>query len=113
MSQPIKYWTARNGGITANKADAVNDTSDNSALVAHSDYAALAAENERLRKATEWQPIETAPFDPNVLIMVFTFSKQIEIMYSTDLQWFDDANYFPTHWMPLPAAPAAKEGGSK
>lgn len=48
MSQPIKYWTSRNGGITANKVWAINDASDNSALVAYSDYAALAAENERL-----------------------------------------------------------------
>lgn len=53
MSQPIKYWASRAGGITANKSDAINDISDNSALVAYSDYAALAAEVERMKEGNE------------------------------------------------------------
>lgn len=69
----------------------------------------LEAENARLRKATAWQPLVTAPFDPNVRIMVFTFSKEIEIIYSTDLRWFDNKDHIPTCWMPIPNPPDVSE----
>lgn len=67
----------------------------------------------------EWQPIETAPKDGDLLILacpggVFiapwpaapeptTAEKRRMIEYAN--MWPDHKTWTPTHWMPLPAAP--------
>ena len=109
MSKTIRY------GLADTDLGRIHPQADGH-LVMWADYAALAAENERLRKAGEWQPIETSP-DGNALILIMHKDKEVEIIYASDLchycNWMTGVNTYPTHWMPLPAAPAAKEGGSK
>ncbi|MBA3577289.1 MAG: DUF551 domain-containing protein [Sphingomonas sp.] len=70
-----------------------------------------------------WQPIETAPFEPDGRFLVYT-EGEIVIGYRN---CFYDGNPWwqcedegpvnwgaikPTHWMPLPSPPAADEGHS-
>ena len=66
--------------------------------------AALAAENERLRKAGEWMPIETAPKDGTDIQI------RVIMRYDKDAQgWAYFQNPQTTaEWMPL--SNAAKEG---
>jgi hypothetical protein len=61
----------------------------------------LKAKVERLRKADGWQPIETAPFDPNIRIIICTFDDEVEITYSSDLCHYPEKEY-PKYWMPVP-----------
>ena len=72
------------------------------------------------KKQDEWQPIETAPTDCEVLIWtgenryVAKWAKNIE---TDEIGWIvadlGDGNRViansPTHWMPLPPPPAQKE----
>ena len=54
-----------------------------------------------------WQPIETAPKDGRNLILLLTPSGFPQVAYSNT--WWTagfSAECKPTHWMPLPAAPA-------
>jgi len=86
-------------------------------------YESLKAENERLRTELDkrkWQPIETAPRDGTRIIV-----NQSNTMFHkfAEVHWGQAPNYKigwvghdnegtylsknPTHWMPLPDAPAA------
>lgn len=61
-----------------------------------------------------WQPFETAPKD-QTRILAFRFDRLFCVWWSGEWEgWLDDAgnprNYDFTHWMPLPAAPAAQGG---
>ena len=71
-----------------------------------------------------WQPIETAPKDKFVLLAGPSGYTTIEIVYATGRmcsdyhvgRWIDHANddltdwgFEPTHWRPLPKAPAMQE----
>lgn len=71
-----------------------------------------------------WLPIETAPKDKFVLLAGPSGYTTIEIVYATGRmcsdyhvgRWIDHANddltdwgFEPTHWMPLPEAPAMQE----
>ncbi len=74
-----------------------------------------------------WQPIETAPRDGTLIIVSNRYgawlAKYLETFptgYRPANPWFvmllnmqhmrNPPNYIPTHWMPLPAAPAKQEG---
>ena len=65
---------------------------------------------EKLAKAeqrAEWQPIETAPKDGRELILLLTPSNWPQVAYSNT--WWQggfSVENKPTHWMPLPKAPA-------
>lgn len=72
----------------------------------------VVAENERLRNAGEWQPIETAPLFVESMF-VCEGLVGVSFGFKSKNGWAINADtdkYAPTHWMPLPATPAAKEG---
>lgn len=58
-----------------------------------------------VRQERTWQPIATAPFAQWVLVWL-PFG-QAEVAYHAD-NWHSNSRepLYPTHWMPLPAAPA-------
>jgi hypothetical protein len=81
----------------------------------------LKAEVERLRKAGEWQPIETAPNDGTEILTYNDISGIHQVSWSygnrsghwETERWLDrETNWVidPTHWVPLPKPPAAKDG---
>jgi hypothetical protein len=62
----------------------------------------------------EWQPIETAPKDDGMPIIVYGLSeyykkyKYVHLAHWEDCRncWmFEGEDMYPTHWMPLPPAP--------
>lgn len=78
----------------------------------------LQAEVERLKAATKWQPIETAPRDgtwvlcysEGVISHAFWESNE----FDGDCHWGGKDWYYPkwsqpTHWMPAPAPPEGTE----
>lgn len=82
-----------------------------------SEIARLRDENERLRKAGEWQPIKTAPKDGTHILTCgdgYIVVAMWFVYHGGRSQWETvdgESEIDPTHWMPLPAAPA--EGGRK
>lgn len=81
----------------------------------------------------EWQPIETAPRDGTCVLLYFPdgcwrIEGNIGVGFYSDnaedvefgYRWFKgeadsnamtDFGEYPTHWMPLPAPPAARQRG--
>ena len=62
---------------------------------------------------TEWQPIETAPRNVEVLTKIDDHNGERNVQTLTrmgSLWWVPNGStyvyYSPTHWMPLPEAPA-------
>jgi len=78
------------------------------------DITRLTAENEKLRAALQWQPIETAPKDGTEIIVYRPDAGVFGAFYSDEC-WFctysgeDFSLEPPTHWMHLPPPPALKE----
>ena len=90
----------------------------------------LAAEVERLNELAQdpyrlsrgWQPMETAPKDGTVVLCWDEFKECDFMWYGIIQQWNEPKDILgwmyvatntechPTHWMPLPKPPAAKEG---
>ena len=72
-----------------------------------------AAEIERLRAASQWQPISTAPTDGSrVVVWRPHEDKQhpahigIDLCADVDCLWmYSRRGQQPTHWMPLPSPP--------
>lgn len=57
---------------------------------------------------SEWQPIETAPTNERVLVYEsFNGSFDIHIVKWFNGYWESNmgAQFYPTHWMPLPEPP--------
>jgi hypothetical protein len=66
---------------------------------------------EARREAMEWQPIETAARSWNDRLLTPGICKQVVIGYFDGINscWLDSdcsEAFHPTHWMPLPPAPA-------
>ena len=92
------------------------------------DYERLKAEVNMLRNLVEWKPIETAPKDGYSVLLAMTlneFRPELgEKSLSVDKCYWSDAEkgwdgyatsirlgrLTPTHWMPLPSHPLAKDG---
>ena len=103
------------------------------------DYAEVCYENQKLRDevhrqnnvltaltlerdARQWKPVESAPKDKDLELLVFcsdTREQFVAYQRLMDGRWtyakglFGEVICRPTHWMPLPASPdsAAQEGG--
>lgn len=78
----------------------------------------LTAERDALRKADEWQPIETAPKDGTEVVVrdgvdgshsaIFTTYRGItDWFHSCNMGWLPSARY----WKPLPNTPAKQSEG--
>ena len=74
--------------------------------------AAFKAGESAQLKMMEWQPIETAPLDGTLVIIRDGLTvktghwSEISNGCWVDPEYGDDLHVEPTHWMPLPAAPA-------
>lgn len=64
-------------------------------------------------EATQWQPIESAPKDPEIMFDVWCFLNgypEVKLRVA-NCWWYgkiwnlDLKNYTPTHWMPIPEGP--------
>ena len=78
--------------------------------------AKLKAENERLKWAQTWQPIESAPKDGTRILTIdadFDSHEGADVARYTGAfggAWLDNSKHipktiYPTHWMPLPTPP--------
>ena len=87
------------------------------ALSTPDDLSALRAHDAELLAPYQWQPIETAPKDGEVILVSHIFNDQIywvEAAKQKHGAWFrptGHAVHQPTHWMPLPSGDAIKKGG--
>ena len=83
--------------------------------------AALAALSAQVQDVAGWQPIETAPKDGTRLLLMWEpfsgMSEHVELgKWNVRNGWVNTYGHAfsgsPTHFMPLPAAPAKQEGGT-
>lgn len=87
------------------------------ALEFQDDLSALRAHDAKLLAPYQWQPIETAPKDGEVILVSHVFNDQIywvEAAKQKHGAWFrptGHAVHQPTHWMPLPSTEAIEKGG--
>lgn len=82
-----------------------------------------AAEIERLRAASQWQPIETAPKDGTWVLLLWPMTRtnvMVSGKYYISARDFEEmwlsqpsveSTHEPTHWMPLPSPPTQDGGG--
>jgi hypothetical protein len=72
----------------------------------------LKAEVERMTKAGQWQPMDTAPRYQDVLCWLYNHQSIVVGCEVSSCHWEDtssNSTIYPTHWMPLPSAPAKEE----
>lgn len=85
------------------------------------DIIKLEAQLADAQQVNQWQPIETAPKDGQLIFLwnpkepaVSKFGKWARHLETSHFCWTSPKNIsysnLPTHWMPLPAAPAIAEG---
>jgi hypothetical protein len=83
--------------------------------------AAMSKEIERLRAASQWQPIKTAPKDGTQIIVIDATNDQQWVAFWSTSAWVggawipyenrsDTISISATHWQPLPSPPI-QEGG--
>ena len=86
--------------------------------------ALMAADEAATKRASQWQPIETAPKDGTLLLLIVSgYEPAVGRFYQSREVWdYHDPEYLavreraeisfgpwrPTHWMPLPAPPILK-----
>jgi cell division protein FtsB len=71
--------------------------------------ARLKADIERLTKAGQWQPMDTAPRYQDVLCWLDNHQSIVVGWEVSSCHWEDtssNSTINPTHWMPLPSAPS-------
>jgi hypothetical protein len=67
------------------------------------------------RAVTGWQPIDTAPKTKKRILAIKNKTIKIVVYYpflkewGYPQEWGGDGTWKPTHWMPLPAPPKARE----
>ncbi len=86
------------------------------------DMATAAAQGFRdgvAKEQAEWQPIETAPKDSSYVLLAGKHRKDVasgywlQSAYAGNGAWiWPFVHKYPTHWMPLPAAPGPADGES-
>lgn len=64
-----------------------------------------------MKNMTQWQPIDTAPRDNNIDILVFEEERKITIENSDNCRFYEMNGF--THWMPLPPPPPKSTGEEK
>lgn len=65
------------------------------------------AELEAALTAQQWRPVTEKPFQEDIDYLVLDLDWCVERMRWTEEGWmFGGAYHSPTHWMPLPPAPA-------
>lgn len=68
--------------------------------------------NAALTNAPQWLPIESAPSD-GTRVLIFSNGAVLSAFFDTDYDGWRVGReyyfYYPTHWMPLPAAPKEDE----
>ena len=72
-------------------------------------FANLLKENEQLKEAHTWQPIETAPREWDFIEVLLADGKQHrEVGYYSMKhgRWSCEDTFTPTHWMPVPKPPS-------
>lgn len=74
----------------------------------------LTQENERMREALKWQPIETAPKDGSD-VLTWDGNDHCVLFFSQYGHGWTAGNpkvkHLPTHWMPLPITPIPDPAG--
>ena len=74
----------------------------------------LTQENERMREALKWQPIETAPKDGSD-VLTWDGNDHCVLFFSQYGHGWTagnpKVNHLPTHWMPLPITPIPDPAG--
>lgn len=106
-----------------NEAEKVGNRTDDKLIVEflrRAGYVIAAAPvKESLTPAPQWQPIETAPDGHAAVLLLFTRGIVISCFRDVTGAWMAQSERSPhcrravgkpTHWMPLPAPPAANGG---
>lgn len=120
----VSFTTAFRADATQKKRDKADPNLVAEAITALPDLLTtletLTQEVERLREAG-WRDIESAPTDPEdpILLLLYEWHDMGGFMFvgtfdHAKSQWFNNLDHqtqHPTHWMPLPPAPARKALG--
>lgn len=113
--------------LHSNKMVAIKDSLSEAKAAAQADYEAgiRSALSAQVQDVAGWRPIETAPKERQQRVLLtlpngrvtegwWGAAKYNRSKKEYDLAWVSSpysGDVSPTHWMPLPAAPAKQEGG--
>lgn len=113
----IAKW--RDAAVQFNENGYVGFIFDNCARELEQALSSIPPNEQGAKVPDGWQPIETAPKDDKVCLMGWGESRYRDGYGPIIMRWFNNAGdlakgfwtcnaiqYYPTHWMPLPAAPS-------